>query len=44
MGRNIFQADHPIGMIQAVRKVVHEDFKPQEAFEFYRTVKADDGR
>ena len=26
-------------MIQAVRKVVHENYKPQEAYEFYRTIK-----
>jgi putative autoinducer-2 (AI-2) aldolase len=39
MGRNIFQSEHPLGMIQAVRKVVHEDWKPQEAYEFFRTLK-----
>lgn len=38
MGRNIFQADHPVAMIQAVRKVVHEDLKPAEAFELYQTL------
>lgn len=41
MGRNIFQADHPIAMIQAVRKVVHEDVKPAEAFELYQTLAAE---
>ncbi len=35
MGRNIFQSEHPLAMIQAVRKVVHEDVQPKEAFEFY---------
>lgn len=39
MGRNIFQADAPIPMIQAVRKVVHEGFKPQEAYDYYLTAK-----
>ena len=39
MGRNIFQADAPIAMIQAVGKVVHERLKPQHAYEFYQTVK-----
>jgi putative autoinducer-2 (AI-2) aldolase len=39
MGRNIFQADDPVAMIQAVRKVVHEDARPEDAFEFYNTVK-----
>jgi putative autoinducer-2 (AI-2) aldolase len=32
MGRNIFQADNPIAMIQAVRDVVHNGSKPEEAF------------
>jgi putative autoinducer-2 (AI-2) aldolase len=39
MGRNIFQSDAPESMIQAVRKVVHENVKPEEAFEIYRTLK-----
>lgn len=36
MGRNIFQSDHPIAMIQAVRKVVHEGMSADHAFQFYR--------
>jgi putative autoinducer-2 (AI-2) aldolase len=39
MGRNIFQAENPPAMIQAVRKVVHENFKPQEAYQYYQTLK-----
>ena len=39
MGRNIFQSDAPAAMIQAVRKVVHEGFKPKEALEFFQTLK-----
>jgi 3-hydroxy-5-phosphonooxypentane-2,4-dione thiolase len=39
MGRNIFQSDAPVAMIQAVRKVVHEGMKPKEAFELYETLK-----
>jgi putative autoinducer-2 (AI-2) aldolase len=39
MGRNIFQADAPVAMIQAVRKVVHENMSPQHAFDFYQTAK-----
>jgi putative autoinducer-2 (AI-2) aldolase len=35
MGRNIFQAEKPIAMIQAVRKVVHEGCTPEEAYAFY---------
>ena len=36
MGRNIFQAEKPIAMIQAVRKVVHEDASPEKAYDYYR--------
>jgi putative autoinducer-2 (AI-2) aldolase len=39
MGRNIFQSDAPVAMIQAVRKVVHDLMKPAEAFEFFQTLK-----
>lgn len=34
MGRNIFQSDNPVGMIRAVRQVVHEKRTPDEAFRF----------
>lgn len=36
MGRNIFQSDAPVAMIQAVRAVVHDDIDPREAYELYR--------
>jgi len=39
MGRNIFQSEAPTAMIQAVRKVVHEDMKPEVAFELYQDLK-----
>lgn len=39
MGRNIFQSDSPAAMIQAVRKVVHENKTPEEAYELYQTLK-----
>ncbi|MFN8473028.1 MAG: 3-hydroxy-5-phosphonooxypentane-2,4-dione thiolase [Anaerolineae bacterium] len=35
MGRNIFQSEHPVAMIQAVRAVVHDNATPQEAYEVY---------
>ena len=41
MGRNIFQSEAPAAMIQAVRKVVHENAKPEEAFKLYQTLKND---
>ena len=39
MGRNIFQADSPIAMIQAIRAVVHDGETPQKAFNLYNALK-----
>jgi putative autoinducer-2 (AI-2) aldolase len=39
MGRNIFQSDAPVAMIQAVRKVVHEKMKPEHAYQLYQELK-----
>ncbi len=39
MGRNIFQADAPVAMLQAVRKVVHENMRPEHAFELYQELR-----
>ena len=39
MGRNIFQSDAPEAMIKAVRKVVHDNMKPADAFDLYQTLK-----
>jgi len=39
MGRNIFQADDPIAMIQAVRAVVHDGEQPDKALDLYETLK-----
>jgi putative autoinducer-2 (AI-2) aldolase len=39
MGRNIFQSEAPRAMIQAVRKVVHENMSPEDAYEVYQTLK-----
>ena len=36
MGRNIFQSDNPVGMIKAVRAVVHEKKSVEEAFKIYK--------
>jgi 3-hydroxy-5-phosphonooxypentane-2,4-dione thiolase len=41
MGRNIFQSDAPIPMMQAVRGVVHGGLKPAEGFQMYQDLKAD---
>jgi len=39
MGRNIFQAECPSSMIQAVREVVHKGAKPEQAFKMYAELK-----
>jgi putative autoinducer-2 (AI-2) aldolase len=39
MGRNIFQSDSPIAMIQAVRAVVHDSETPEKAFDLYNSLK-----
>jgi len=39
MGRNIFQAEDPKAMAQAVAKIVHEGFTDKEAYEFYLDTK-----
>jgi len=40
MGRNIFQSDCPVGMIRAVRAVVHQNMSVGEAIEVYEDEKA----
>lgn len=35
MGRNIFQSDNPVGMIKAVRAIVHKGVSVKEAFDIY---------
>jgi putative autoinducer-2 (AI-2) aldolase len=40
MGRNIFQSDSPVGMIRAVRAIVHENISVQEAYKIYGSSKA----
>lgn len=37
MGRNIFQSDNPVGMIQAVREIVHKGASVDEAYGIYQT-------
>jgi putative autoinducer-2 (AI-2) aldolase len=44
MGRNIFQSDAPIAMIQAVSKVVHELMPPAQALDYYQTTKREQER
>jgi putative autoinducer-2 (AI-2) aldolase len=39
MGRNIFQSESPIAMIQAIGAVVHNNEKPDKALDLYTTLK-----
>ncbi|MEE8393165.1 MAG: 3-hydroxy-5-phosphonooxypentane-2,4-dione thiolase [Rhodospirillales bacterium] len=39
MGRNIFQSEAPVAMIQAVAAVVHKGEKPEKALDLYETLK-----
>jgi 3-hydroxy-5-phosphonooxypentane-2,4-dione thiolase len=39
MGRNIFQSEAPLAMIKAVRKVIHEQMKPTQAYEMFLDLK-----
>jgi putative autoinducer-2 (AI-2) aldolase len=39
MGRNIFQSDAPVAMIQAVKAVVHGKETAEKAFDLYATLK-----
>lgn len=44
MGRNIFQSDCPVGMIRAVRAIVHDGFSIGEAFSIYEQEKSQTAR
>ena len=41
MGRNIFQSESPVAMIQAVRAVVHGGEAPEKAFDLFETLKGE---
>ncbi len=43
MGRNIFQSEAPVAMIQAVRAIVHEKFSVKKAYALYNTLKKKNG-
>lgn len=40
LGRNIWQNDHPVAMIKAIRHIVHGSGSPKEANELFQDVKA----
>ena len=39
MGRNIWQSDHPVAMLKALRMIVHEKATVREAFDFFTAEK-----
>ena len=39
MGRNIFQSENPVAMIQAVRAIVHENYSVKKAWELLNDLK-----
>lgn len=41
MGRNIFQSENPVAMIQAVRSIVHDNVSVDEAYGLYEELKAE---
>jgi putative autoinducer-2 (AI-2) aldolase len=40
MGRNIWQSDYPVAMIQAVREIVHKNTSAQEAYKLFKKLSA----
>jgi putative autoinducer-2 (AI-2) aldolase len=39
LGRNIWQNDYPVAMIQAIRAIIHDDATPQKAQKLYESLK-----
>jgi len=40
LGRNIWQTEHPVAMIRALRAIIHENATPEQAQELYDNVKS----
>ncbi len=40
LGRNIWQNEHPIAMVKAIRAIIHENATAREAYEMYNEVRA----
>ena len=40
MGRNVFQSEAPVAMLQAVKAVVHDNMSPNQAFELFNELKS----
>ena len=41
MGRNIFNADDPVAMVQAVQSVIHKNETPAQAYQMYQDLKGE---
>ncbi|KUO40275.1 MAG: autoinducer 2 aldolase [Hadesarchaea archaeon DG-33-1] len=39
LGRNIWQSDHPVAMIRAIRAIIHENATPKKAQELFNNIK-----
>jgi putative autoinducer-2 (AI-2) aldolase len=39
MGRNIWQNDHPVAVIRAIRSIVHENARPKQAHDLFLSLK-----
>jgi putative autoinducer-2 (AI-2) aldolase len=40
LGRNIWQDEHPVAMIRAIRAIIHENATPEQARKLYDSVKS----
>ena len=44
MGRNIFQSDAPRAMMQSIHKIVHNGFRPKEAYELFLSLRHEESK
>ena len=42
MGRNIWQSEHPVAMIQAARSIIHGNYNVEQAYSLYKKLAAKD--
>ena len=42
MGRNIWQSEHPVAMIQAARSIIHGNSNVEQAYSLYKKLAAKD--
>ncbi|MFI5322139.1 MAG: 3-hydroxy-5-phosphonooxypentane-2,4-dione thiolase [Thermodesulfobacteriota bacterium] len=44
MGRNVWQNDHPVAIIRAIRSIVHENNKPKQAHDLFLSLKNEESK